>query len=212
MDSSLIASISKSREIILKLMKKQNYNVDEYDNFSINEINSKFINKQLDMLLEKVDPVLPAEKIKIYIRYYLGKSSLRPQNIQDIIDDLFHLSNVLTKKDILMIVVIDPMNDILMQYLKHIWEQDQIFIIVQSMKSLQYNILEHEYVPDHRILSAIDVAKIKQLYNITNDSQFPEISRYDPVAQVIGIRPGQICEITRPSKTAISSKYYRICI
>ena len=80
------------------------------------------------------------------------------------------------------------------------------------MKSLQYNILEHEYVPDHRILSAIDVAKIKQLYNITNDSQFPEISRYDPVAQVIGIRPGQICEITRPSKTAISSKYYRICI
>ena len=211
MDSSLIASISKSREIILKLMKKQNYNVDEYDNFSINEINSKFINKQLDMLL-KVDPVLPAEKIKIYIRYYLGKSSLRPQNIQDIIDDLFHLSNVLTKKDILMIVVIDPMNDILMQYLKHIWEQDQIFIIVQSMKSLQYNILEHEYVPDHRILSAIDVAKIKQLYNITNDSQFPEISRYDPVAQVIGIRPGQICEITRPSKTAISSKYYRICI
>ena len=104
MDSSLIASISKSREIILKLMKKQNYNVDEYDNFSINEINSKFINKQLDMLLEKVDPVLPAEKIKIYIRYYLGKSSLRPQNIQDIIDDLFHLSNVLTKKDILMIL------------------------------------------------------------------------------------------------------------
>ena len=39
----------------------------------------------------------------------------------------------------------------------------------------------------------------------------PQISRYDPVAQAIGLRPGQICKITRPSKTAITSNYYRIC-
>ena len=69
------------------------------------------------------------------------------------------------------------------------------------------DIRKYNYQNSNEILEVI-----KQLYNITNDSQFPEISRYDPVAQVIGIRPGQICEITRPSKTAISSKYYRICI
>ena len=45
-----------------------------------------------------------------------------------------------------------------------------------------------------------------------NDNQFPIISRFDPVAQSIGIRPGQVCEIIRPSKTAIIAPYYRVCV
>ena len=82
-----------------------------------------------------------------------------------------------------------------------------IFSISKNLNS-SYN----KYIIDELDCNDMLDHMIKQLYNITNDSQFPEISRYDPVAQVIGIRPGQICEITRPSKTAISSKYYRICI
>ena len=44
------------------------------------------------------------------------------------------------------------------------------------------------------------------------DKQWPEISRFDPVAQAIGLRPKKVCEITRASETAITSKYYRMCI
>ena len=51
--SSLISSIYKSRKNIIDLMKKQNYNVNEYANFSINEVNSMYQNKQLDISLEK---------------------------------------------------------------------------------------------------------------------------------------------------------------
>ena len=42
-------------------------------------------------------------------------------------------------------------------------------------------------------------------------SQFPEISRFDPVAQALGMRPTQLCEIKRPSPTAIVTNYYRYC-
>jgi DNA-directed RNA polymerase subunit H (RpoH/RPB5) len=49
-------------------------------------------------------------------------------------------------------------------------------------------------------------------YNISDMTQFPDISRFDPVSQAIGLRPDQLCEITRSSKTAIESKYYRVCI
>jgi DNA-directed RNA polymerase subunit H (RpoH/RPB5) len=49
-------------------------------------------------------------------------------------------------------------------------------------------------------------------YNIINKGQFPDISRFDPVARVIGLRPGQLCHIVRPSKTAIEANYYRICV
>ena len=51
--SGLISLIYKSRKIILDLMRSQNYSIDEYANFSINEINSMYQTKQLDMLLEK---------------------------------------------------------------------------------------------------------------------------------------------------------------
>ena len=53
---------------------------------------------------------------------------------------------------------------------------------------------------------------IKKKFNIVNNSQLPEISRFDPVAQSLCMRPGEVCEILRPSKTAIKSPYYRICI
>jgi len=212
--SSLISSIYKSRKTILELMKKQNYNTGDYDNFSINEVNTMFQNKQLDILLEKKqDENAPntVRKQKIYITYYLAKT-LRPQNVQEIIDDLFNLEEVLTKEDTLMIIVKDDMNETLTNLLKHIWEQDGILIIIQSIKRLQFNILEHTLVPHHRVLTSDEVEKIKLRYNITEDTQFPDISRFDPVAQVIGIRPGQVCEIIRPSKTAINSYYYRICV
>jgi len=52
---------------------------------------------------------------------------------------------------------------------------------------------------------------MKKRYNVVNNSDLPSISRYDPVAQAIGMRPGEICKITRNSKTAITSDYFRLC-
>jgi DNA-directed RNA polymerase subunit H len=210
--SSLISAIYKSRTVILDLLKKQDYNVIDYDGFSINEINAMYTNKQLDLIAEKKkEDESIQKKNKIYIRYYLAKA-LRPQNVQEMIDDLFYLEEILTKDDTLYIIIKEEPNETLINLLKHIWEQDGIFIVIQSLKRLQFNILDHVLVPPHRILSNREVMQIKEKYNVMNNNQFPDISRFDPVAQVIGIRPGQVCEIIRPSKTAIEAKYYRICV
>ena len=210
--SSLISSIYKSRTILLDLMNSQGYYTSEYEGFSINEVNTMKVNNQLDMILEKgSEDVDIKRKPKIYIRYYLAKS-LRPQNLQEMIDDLFNIEEVLTKHDTLFIVVKDEVNETLINTLKHIWEQDKIFIVIQNLKRLQFNILKHVLVPPHRVLSSTEVIAIKKRYNVMEDVQFPDISRFDPVAQAIGIRPGQVCEIIRPSKTAISAPYYRICM
>ena len=170
------------------------------------------VNNQLDMILEKTtEDVDIKRKPKIYIRYYLAKT-LRPPNLQEMIDDLFNIEEVLSKYDTLFIVVKDEVNETLINTLKHIWEQDKIFIVIQNLKRLQFNILKHAIVPPHRVLSIAEVIVVKRRYNIMDDTQFPDISRFDPVAQAIGIRPGQVCEIIRSSKTAISAPYYRICM
>ena len=210
--SNIISSIYKARQTIIALMRKLNYNVTDYEHFSVNEVNTMFQNKQMDMLLEKSkeDP-RTGRKNKVYILFYLAKA-IRPANIQEMIDDLFNLEETLTNEDTLLIITKDEMNDTLMATLKHVWETDKIFIVVQNIKRLQFNIHEHTLVPPHRVISDDERALIKTKYNITDDIQFPDISRFDPVAQAICLRPGQICEITRPSKTAIQSIYYRLCI
>jgi DNA-directed RNA polymerase subunit H (RpoH/RPB5) len=194
-------------------MEYQGYNISDYNNFSINEVNTMYQNKQLDMLVEKKNTDLTNNYpiSKIYICYYLTKT-IRPQNIQEMIDDLFILEEVLTKNDTLFIIIREDINETLMNYLKHIWEKDKIFIVVQSIKRLQFNILKHILVPEHRLMNTTEVEILKKKYNITEDSQLPDISRFDPVAQSICLRPGDVCEIKRPSKTAIQSLYYRICI
>ena len=210
--SALISTVFTSRNIILDLMGKQGYNIEDYANFSISEVNSMKQNNQLDMLLEKKeeDPVTK-RKNKIYIRYYLGKT-IRPANLQEMIDDLFNLEEILKKEDTLFIIIKDEINETLTNELKHIWETDGIFIVIENIKRLQFNILDHELVPEHTIVPESEVVNIMKKYNITDKIQFPDISRFDPVSRAIGLRPGQLCHIVRPSKTAIKANYYRLCV
>ena len=211
--SILISHIFNSRKTVLELMAKQGYNVNDYSNFSINEVNSMKLNNQLDMLLETNDDNVTDEtpKKKIYIRFYLA-SRPAPKNIQEMIDDLFILTETLKKTDTLFIIIKDDPNETLINELKHIWETDGIFIVIENIKRLQFNILDHELVPEHTIVPESEVVNIMKKYNITDKIQFPDISRFDPVARAIGLRPGQLCHIIRPSKTAIEADYYRICI
>lgn len=217
-----ISTIYNSRKNILDIMNSQDFDTNDYTNFSINEVQSMYINNQLDMLIEKNktnnDKDKPDDMIttnivntKVYIRYYLAKK-ISTNIIQEVIDDLFSLSETLTKKDMLLIVIKDEPSESILNQLKHIWEYDGIYITVECIKRLQFNILNHSLVPKHNIISQSETESIMVKYNMKSSDQFPEISRFDPVARIIGLRPGQVVHIIRPSKTSITTDYYRICV
>jgi DNA-directed RNA polymerase subunit H (RpoH/RPB5) len=220
--SSAITSIYKSRANILELLRRQKYNVADYVGVGMHEVHTMVKRDQLDMLVSTGDVMTTASATMAtmagnpstsqrtaYIKYAVKK--LNQKDLNNIIDDLFNLEQVLTKNDTLIIVTKHSVNDTLVQLLNQLWEQEGYFIIIFTLEQLQFNILDHQYVPMHEILSADETKKIVLQYNVTNYDQLPNISRYDPVAQAIGIRPGQICKITRSSKTSIISYYYRVC-
>ena len=205
--SGTISTVFKSRQNLLKLLYQQDFDIKDYEEFSVNEVHVMYNNKQLDMMMSSRSD---GENKKVYVKYHLAKT-LRRENINDYIDDLYNLEQVLTKNDTLILVIKQEPNESMINILSQIWEQDGIFIIIYNIDRIQFNILEHKYVPKHTILNDEEVKTMKNRYNIVNDKELPEISRYDPVAQAIGMRPGQICKIIRPSKTAITTDYYRIC-
>ena len=214
--ANLIPQIYKSRRTILTLLKEQGYSVDDYSEFSNNEVHVMAMNQQLDMLIERKDDSENYEDIalnkdkKVYVKYHLSKT-LRNNNIDELIDDLYNIEQVLTPKDDLIMIIKDEPHEPIIELLKHIWETQKIFITIFSLKRLQFNILEHSLVFPLKILNKREETDMRKKYNISSDEQLPEISRFDPVSMAIGLRPGEVCEITRSSKTAIETKFYRIC-
>lgn len=203
--SGYVVQITKSRNNVLDQLEKRGYDVDNYKGASIAQVHVMFQNSQLDMLVEN-----PNTGRKAYVKYHLGKS-LRSNNIMDMIDDLYTLDTILTKQDDLIIIAKDPANDSMEKHLRELWAKMKYLITVVGLKQLQFNVLEHSLVPPHRVLTSEEAAEIKKKYNIVDDSQLPDISRFSPVSLALGIRPGEICEILRPSKTAITAPFYRIC-
>lgn len=204
-NSTTISKLYKSRKIILKQSELRGYDIEDWNNFSINEVQSMYNNKQLDMLLEHKD-----SNKKMYIKYNIF-SKLRPQNVNDYVEDFYNVENILDKEDDLIIVIKNKPNDSLAKLLKAIYNNEGIYLNIIDMHTCLFNILDHKFVPKHRVLSDEEKEKVMKNYNVMNEKQIPEISRFDPVAKVIGLRPDQLCEITRSSPTTITTKYYRLC-
>lgn len=202
--SSTISKIFKSRKILLNILEKRGFIIEDYNNFGINEIQIMSLNNQLDMLLNNKSGK------KIYVKYHTNK--LRDTHINEYKDDLFDIEEHLKKDDELLIIIKDQrINKTLEEYMNYIFIKDGIYVNIINIQEILFNILDHVMVPEHKILTNKEKEFIYNKYNIMEDSELPEISRFDPVAKIIGLRPGELCEITRSSKTSITSKYYRLC-
>jgi DNA-directed RNA polymerase subunit H (RpoH/RPB5) len=205
--SEFVQTVSKSRQVILELLKEQDFAIEDYEDFTLPEVSTLLQNKQLDMLVEN-----ETSGEKVYIKYHLNKT-IRLSYIQEYVDDLYTLEKILKKGDTLIIIIKDEPNDTLINIMRDFWQSEGIFIILYNIQRLQFNILNHDKVPKHIKLSQDEKADFLSTYKIQNEVvQIPEISRFDPVAQAIILKPGEICSILRPSKTAITSMFYRICI
>ena len=198
-----VREIYHATRTLLSHLNKQGFETTDYNNMGINEIHVRMTSNQLDMTLSK------ESSEKAYVKFHMSKT-LRPANINEYVESLFEVENMLTKNDALLIIAKSDPNDTLMRTMQVYWDQKGYYINIFNIERLQFNILEHSYVPLHTVLTMEETSDMKKKYNV-GDKDIPELSRFDPVAQAIGIRPGQICRIMRPSRTAITAPFFRIC-
>ena len=149
---------------------------------------------------------------RVGVVYFIYSKGLRSQNIDELLNEYFHIDDRLSKNDDLILICDDDQNDNIMNKVKYLFEHDGIFVNIMNIKRLQFNILEHEIVPKSRVLSDEETDNLKVQYNLKHLKQLPEISRFDPQAQAMCLRPGQVCEFKRKSVTALTTNYYRICV
>lgn len=75
----------------------------------------------------------------------------------------------------------------------------------------KFDIMNHELVPQHTILSEEEKKELFKRYNITPD-QLPKILDTDPVTKAIGAKPGQFIKVIRKSHTAKEAVAYRFVV
>lgn len=202
----LFSKIYKSRQIMLEILgEKRGFDISKYENEGSKELRSMWENKQLDILVEN-----PETNKKIYIKYHL-EQKIKATHIYDYIEDIFDIENLLKPDDELIIVTKDNLNDTIKNLLQQINSNDNRFVNVYDINSYLFNILKHEMVPEHMVLTDEETEQIIKQYYVDDITKFPNISRFDPVALAIGLRPKQMVKIKRSSPTAIETLYYRIC-
>ena len=81
-----------------------------------------------------------------------------------------------------------------------------------NINAMCINILKHELVPLHEIIrNENEIQEILYKNNAEAKSQFPVILKHDAVAEILGLVPGDLVRIYRPSITAGEAIFYRIC-
>ncbi len=203
-----IYNIYRSRQTLIQYLENENYNCENFKNFTLNDINNLFNTSQLDLLVYSNNE---DSNNKAFIKYSIEKP-VKQSDLYMYIEELYNVEDILNTNDNFVIIVYDKPNDTIIQTLKNIWEQENIFITILDIKSMLFNILEHVMVPKHIKLNDNEKDEVKNKYNMEKDNEFPEISRFDPVAKILFLRPGQVCKIKRYNKTSITENYYRICI
>jgi len=91
--------------------------------------------------------------------------------------------------------------------LKKIREYYSTFLVKRK-----YDIFKHELVPPHRVMSKDEIKELIKKYGLKSPRQLPRILVTDPAVVAIGGGRGDVIEITRNSKMAGESKYYRLVI
>lgn len=215
-DNNRVNQIYVSRKHLIYYMKNLGFDVENYEQFNLAEINAMDQKSKkekefslLDFEVHKTneDGTLETCSIKYNINTNIKQSFL-----ERIVTEYYEEKQDSKENHSLIIVSMNAMNDTLHKTIKQLWKKYNEYVVLMDLNSLQFNILQHEFVPKHEKLSNTQKEQLYANFNIKDDKQMPEISMFDPVAKVILLKPGQVAKIIRHDKISLENIFYRVCV
>lgn len=110
-------------------------------------------------------------------------------------------------KDSKKIIVVKEINKRVLQHAKDINSNLEVFM----EKELMINLIDHELVPKHKVLSKEKGEEVLKSY-IAKKKNMPKILSNDPVSRYYGVKPGDIFRIVRPSEKSGLVPTYRLVV
>ena len=200
-----------ARNNIIKMLNYRGYDTSKILNLSEKELEvfDELVKKKINSFDISTNLInQPSENIMVQ---FLFKRTNEKKIEEDIIK--FFSEQKDPSKSVLIFIIMYKDNDNILQNKAYqIYQIYKYFTQIFSINNLQQNIIDHSFVPKHILLSSDEEESILNDYNLDTKRKLPYITKHDPVAKYIGMKPGNICKIIRPSETSGEYISYRYCI
>lgn len=219
----------KCHQIVLEMLQQRGYQTSGYSVPTREEINEMGNVGQCepivvthlqdpDMMTEVHFLVFKNTKNKELDKFLKERLNEIEANISEVVglesdDDVSKKEEIkmLKSKRTIVIITKEEPSDNVWAVADDFFRQHRIYVQVFFIESLMFNITKHELVPLHEVVTPEEEKEIKTMFKITNKSKLHLIRHRDPPAMFIGLRPGQICRVTRSSETSGIHIVYRYC-
>jgi len=213
--------IYRSRKVILDMVERRGYDTGDYQHFTIEDINTmmnlwtstktaqKYTVTPLDMVCKHKE-----EEKYLHVRYFFN-AKLKVNTVENILNTMIEEEQFKTEEDEVLCIVDEKISNEAMfdNQLDGLFKKmdNKYYTQIFEISKLIINIMEHEFVPEHTIISKDEKQKLLERFDIATFTQLPIILKSDPVAKFIGMRRGDVCKIIRPSETSGRYEMYRYC-
>ena len=191
----------KVRKTIIEMLHDRNYTVtDEEKNLNYSDFSEKFYENQINF-----EGTYKDNDDKLILIYFFLENKTFGK--KDLVGLKTLVNEKYVDKDLNIIIVLQdkPTSQINKEILIEDYKNIEIFLV----KNLLVNVTKHIFVPKHEILSQEEGKEILEKFKCTR-LQLPKILSSDAIAKYYGMKPGQICKITRNSNITGESIYYRL--
>ncbi len=206
MSFELIDALYRSRKTTLELLARRGYNITPFERFSPREVELMANAKgSLDFRAEKT---ADDDKRVCHVLYYMTR--FNRNKMMSFIDELKLSEEELGNAEF-MVLLNDEVTDAHhIAALKHFITK-RIRVYFFNIYRLVNNPLEHELQPKFEVINQEKHSKLLDALNCDSKSKLP-IMRYhaDVVTRCLGIVPGDIVKVTRPSETIGESIVYQV--
>lgn len=209
----------RSRITLLDHLDSVGYNTEPFRRFSTKELSEmiKGTAPALHMELTRKDGLAASQETtgqeslptKCLVAYSLLKIKQKLAAFVSGITDQPTFDMATTE---LIVVCIEPIAPNFHAFATEKWMTDKLRIRFFQAAAIVTNPMKHVLVPPHEKVPPAEVAELlKGMY--AKKSQLPLIRFHeDPIARLLGLVPGDVVKITRPSPTAGECIMYRVCV
>jgi DNA-directed RNA polymerase subunit H (RpoH/RPB5) len=218
MDYETLNVLFQSRKTLLTILENRGYNTKPYEKFGPIEIAAMAAASigsagtgAFRMDLVKTEKGAGITECRV--EYSLNRIKNKISGFLEALTEEGNDAAVNPATTELVVVLLEPIVEAFHVAALSIFASKNLRVNFFQAHTIVNNPTEHVLVPKHELLPAAEHTKFMQKNRIKSKTQLPLIKFHeDMIARIMGLLPGDIVKITRPSPSAGEYISYRVCV
>jgi DNA-directed RNA polymerase subunit H (RpoH/RPB5) len=207
----------RSRHTLLDILEERGYDATTYRNIAPEQILTLADghSRALDVFVpKKAESTAPCDRAVILYQLQTAIRLRLATFTRDLFEDTAGSAleaNQIRPTDDIIVILNEPYHEAFDKASLTLWQAQKTRLVFFHIKQVVVHPGRHVLVPPHRKLTADEAKAEMERLHLTAKSQLPLIKHHDIQSRVLGLVPGDVVEVLRPSPTSGVSRILRIC-